>query len=77
MDSAFGGSEVADLFLDTLRLCYKLTEDHIIADPATLENLMVKVLGKESSDRCIASIKGELKNRLTIGSGGISRSLKE
>jgi hypothetical protein len=75
IDSAFGGSEVADLFFNTLRLCYKLTEDHIVANPATLENLMVKVLGKESSDRCVASIKVELRNRLSVGSSGKPRSL--
>jgi hypothetical protein len=66
MDSAFGGKDVADLFFTTLRLCYKLTEDQIVENPAILENLMLKVLGKESSERCIASIKDELRKRLSL-----------
>lgn len=64
--AALGGDGVADLFFSTLRLCYRLTEEEIVTDPIMLENLLLKVLGRESHDRCVRTIKAELRKRLSV-----------
>ena len=59
------GEEVSELFFKTLKLCYKIDGDVIASSPATLERMLVKLLGEGAAGLALQSIKDEVRKRIS------------
>ncbi len=58
------GPELSSLIFKTMKLCYKIGDDEIIANPAILESMLQRIIGKNMAEATIARIKEEIRKSI-------------
>ncbi|MEW6605529.1 MAG: MEDS domain-containing protein [Thermoproteota archaeon] len=58
------GTDLSVLIFKTMKLCYKIGDDEIIANPAILEGMLQRILGKNAASAIIANIKEEIRKSI-------------
>jgi len=66
MNKALGDNDISHLFFKTLKLCYKIDENTIASNPATLERMLVKLLGKDATELTLSFIKDEIRKTVSF-----------
>ena len=66
MNKALGDNDISHLFFKTLKLCYKIDENTIASNPATLERMLVKLLGKDATELTLSFIKDEIRKSVSF-----------
>lgn len=60
------GAETSNLIFKTMKLCYKIGEDEIIANPAILEEMLQRIIGKSAAKVTLAHIKEEVRKSISF-----------
>ncbi|HXG06114.1 MAG TPA: hypothetical protein VNI77_02170, partial [Nitrososphaera sp.] len=60
------GAELSSLIFKTMKLCYKIGDDEIIANPAILESMLQRIIGKRIAKATIAHIKKEIEESISF-----------
>ncbi len=55
------GSELSDLIFKTMKLCYRISDSHIISNPPIFENMLERIMGKKAADATLAYVKDEVR----------------
>lgn len=58
------GAELSNLIFKTMKLCYKIGDDEIISNPAILESMLKRIIGKRMAEATIAQIKEEIRKSI-------------
>jgi hypothetical protein len=60
------GAETSNLIFKTMKLCYKIGEDEIIANPTILEEMLQRIIGRSAAKVTLAHIKEEVRKSISF-----------
>lgn len=60
------GADLSDLIFKTMKLCYKVGERDIIANPAVIEEMLRRIMGKSAADVTLAHVKEQFRKFISF-----------
>jgi hypothetical protein len=50
--------------LRKMRLCYKIDERQIISNPSVLEDMLIRIIGRNAAEHVLTYVKDEIKTSI-------------
>jgi hypothetical protein len=60
------GADLSNLIFKTMKLCYKVGERDIIANPAVLEGMLRRIMGKSAAEVTLAHVKEQVRKFISF-----------
>lgn len=62
------GDELSNLIFKTMKLCYKISDSHIISNPSIFEAMLERIMGKSAAEITLAYVKDEVRKFIAFSS---------